>query len=394
MLTRKDIKGLTIREKPYLVCDSTNLYLEVAPTGRMSWVFRRRLKGLPPQKKVLGRYPEMDLFQARAARDAMMAEARREQRKAETNSKTFEELAEMWLDARVRGLTSRKHTERQESRLRIYVYPYIKDMLIADLTSPMIYEIEQRIEKTDKIELAHRVVGMIGQILRFGIPIGVSPNGDVTRDLKDSMKPLEVTPRAHLEKTDEVAGLMRAIDSLPWGLPKAGLMLQAYTLTRPAEVRQSRWDEIDLNRAVWRIPAKKMKEKHPHLVPLARQVVELLQKIKNTIGEGSPWVLHALRSRERPMSDGTLLAALRRLGYSKEEMCVHGFRAIGSTLLNEHQWSPDVVETQLAHLDKDTVRIAYNYAQYLGPRIKMMQWYADYLDALRDGRPEPKMPNL
>ncbi|WP_302294524.1 tyrosine-type recombinase/integrase [Pyramidobacter piscolens] len=392
MLTRKDIKGLTIRERPYLVHDSMNLYLEVAPTGRMSWVFRRRLKGLPPQKKVLGRYPEMDLFQARATRDAMMAKARKEQHKAETNGKTFEELAEMWLDARVRGLTTEKHTARQESRLRTYVYPYIKDMLIADLTSPMIYEIEQRIEKTDKIELAHRVVGMIGQILRFGIPIELSPNGDVTRDLKDSMKPLEVTPRAHLEKPDEVAGLMRAIDSLPWELPKAGLMLQAYTLARPVEVRRSRWDEIDLDRALWRIPAKKMKEKHPHLVPLARQVVELLRKIRNTISEDSPWVLHALRSRERPMSDGTLLATLRRLGYSKEEMSVHGFRSIGSTLLNEHQWAPDVVETQLAHLDKDTVRIAYNYAQYLGPRISMMQWYADYLDALRDGRPEPEMP--
>ena len=350
------------------------------------------MKGLPPQKKVLGRYPEMDLFQARATRDAMMAKARKEQHKAETNGKTFEELAEMWLDARVRGLTTEKHTARQESRLRTYVYPYIKDMLIADLTSPMIYEIEQRIEKTDKIELAHRVVGMIGQILRFGIPIELSPNGDVTRDLKDSMKPLEVTPRAHLEKPDEVAGLMRAIDSLPWELPKAGLMLQAYTLARPVEVRRSRWDEIDLDRALWRIPAKKMKEKHPHLVPLARQVVELLRKIRNTISEDSPWVLHALRSRERPMSDGTLLATLRRLGYSKEEMSVHGFRAIGSTLLNEHQWAPDVVETQLAHLDKDTVRIAYNYAQYLGPRISMMQWYADYLDALRDGRPEPEMP--
>ena len=392
MLTRKDIKGLAIREKPYLVHDSANLYLEVAPTGRMSWVFRRRLKGLPPQKKVLGRYPEMDLFQARATRDAMMAEARKEQHKAGTNGKTFEELAEMWLDARVRGLTTEKHTARQESRLRTYVYPYVKDTLIADLTSPMIYEIEQRIEKTDKIELAHRVVGMIGQILRFGIPIELSPNGDVTRDLKDSMKPLEVTPRAHLEKPDEVAGLMRAIDSLPWELPKAGLMLQAYTLARPVEVRRSRWDEIDLDRALWRIPAKKMKEKHPHLVPLARQVVELLRKIRNTISEDSPWVLHALRSRERPMSDGTLLATLRRLGYSKEEMSVHGFRSIGSTLLNEHQWAPDVVETQLAHLDKDTVRIAYNYAQYLGPRISMMQWYADYLDALRDGRPEPEMP--
>jgi integrase len=186
-----------------------------------------------------------------------------------------------------------------------------------------------------------------------------------------------------------VGELMRRIESLKWSVQSAGLRLLAYTFVRPGELRGATWDEIDLDATTWRIPAERMKMRRPHIVPLARQTVELLRDLRDGLSAGSPYVLHGVRSLLIPINKTMLTKSLRLLGYSPAEMSAHGFRATASTLLNEIGWPPDAIEAQLAHSVGGTVRAVYNHAQYLPVRRVMMQWYADYLDALRDGRPAP-----
>ena len=379
MLTEKDVRTLKPGVNRYEVCDTANLYLRVSPTGRKTWIFRKQ--GAKGSKTTLGVWPQMSLFAARAARDDAAGKV------AYTGTKTtFRELAERFLNAHLRRTASEGHVEKIEHRLSRYIYPEIGDTDVAAVTSPKVYEISALAEQDGHIELAHRIIGLVGQILRFGIPLGLVPQGDVTRDLRGSLSAIVTRSRAHLETPAEVGRLMRRIDELPWKMTKAGLLIQAYTLVRPGELRHALWDEIDLASATWRIPAEKMKMRRPHIVPLSRQVVGVLERIKRTMAEDSPFVLHGIRSKTRPLSDMALLSALRDMGYEKDEMSVHGFRSIASTLLNENGWAPDAIEAQLAHATSGTVRGTYNYAQYLPVRREMMQWYADYLDALRDGR--------
>ena len=385
MITEKIARELRPREKPYVMCDSGGLYLSVAKSGRKTWMYRRQRRGQSAQVITLGVYPEMSVYAARLARDEAAGAVLREA----AGTITFKALADRWLDAIPRRTCTPRHVERTETRLRLHILPVIGARDVATLTSPEIYELVRGIEADGRVELAHRLVGLIGQILRFGIPLGLVPQGDVTRDLRGSLAAIHATPRAHLEKPTEVGELMRRIQMLPTGMTRAGLMLQAYTLVRPGELRHALWDEIDLTGATWRIPAEKMKMRRPHIVPLSRQVVEIMTSLRCSLSAESPLVLHALRSQTRPMADMTLLSALRDLGYDRDQMSVHGFRAIGSTLLNETGWPPDAIEAQLAHYVGGTVRAAYNYAQYLPVRRVMMQWYADYLDALRDGQPVP-----
>ena len=385
MLTDKNVRDAKAREKEYRLCDAHGLYLRIAPSGRKTWIYRRQGK-TGSQSQTLGVWPAMSLYQARLARD----EAAGKVAQVCADSITFRVLAERFLDAILRRSCTERHVERIEYRLKRYIYPEIGDAAVDTLTSPRIYQMIVDVERDGHVEEAHRIVGLVGQVLRYGI--GLAPQGDITRDLRGSIAPIRSTPRAHLETPAEVAQLMRRIDVMPWRMTKAGLLLQAYTLVRPGELRHALWDEIDMAAGVWRIPAEKMKMRRPHIVPLSRQVVEILARVRATLSAENALVLHSIRSQTRPMSDMTLLSALRDLGYERNEMSVHGFRSIGSTLLNEAGWSPDAIEAQLAHYVGGTVRAAYNHAQYLPVRRQMLQWYADYLDALRDGQPTPAMP--
>ena len=388
MLTDKTVREL--RPKPgstYMVCDARGLYIRVAPTGRKTWVFRRQSRG-DTHMQVIGVWPEMSTYQARVARDEAAGKIRQDA----AGVMTFRELAERFMNASMRRSCTERHIERIEHRLRTYIYPVIGAVDVSTLTSPAIYRIVAAVEHDGYVELAHRIVGLIGQVLRYGIPLGLVPQGDVTRDLRGSLATINSTPRAHLETPAEVGQLMRRIDVLPWSMRRAGLLLQAYTLVRPGELRGATWDEIDMDSAVWRIPAERMKMRRTHLVPLSRQVMEILQRLRTSLSAESPLVLHGIRSQTRKLSDMTLLSALRDLGYERHQMSVHGFRSVGSTLLNECGWPPDAIEAQLAHSTAGTVRAVYNYAQYMPVRTVMLQWYADYLDALRDGQPKPPIP--
>jgi integrase len=218
-----------------------------------------------------------------------------------------------------------------------------------------------------------------GQVFRYGVATG-RVERDVTADLKGALSDVPEKHYPTITAPEEIGGLMRAIDGLNGSLGvRLALKLQAYTFVRPGELRKAEWKEIDLDKAEWRIPPARMKMKRLHIVPLSTQALDVLRELRLFTGE-MKYLFPTFRSTERPMSDATVNAALRRLSYKQDVFTGHSFRSMASTILNEHQFNRDWIERQLAHVEGNSVRAAYNYADYLPERRKMMQWWADWLD--------------
>jgi integrase len=256
--------------------------------------------------------------------------------------------------------------------------------LIAAITAQELLAVLRRIEARGKHETAHRVRALAGRVLRYAVATGRAQH-DVAADLKDALAPVKSKNFASVLDPVRVGELMRAIDGYT-GHPVTALALKLAPLVfvRPGELRAAEWPEFDLPNAEWRIPGARMKMGEPHVVPLARQALAILRELQ-PFARGGRYLFPSLRTRDRPMSNNTINAALRRLGYSSEEQTGHGFRSMASTLLNEQGFPPDVIELQLAHAERNKVRAAYNKAQRLPERRKMMQAWADYLDGLRAG---------
>jgi integrase len=252
------------------------------------------------------------------------------------------------------------------------------------LTAPELLGVFRRLERRGKHETAHRAKQRVGQVVRYAIASGRAER-DPTADLRGALAPVTVTNRAAITDPREVAQLLRALHGYR-GHPvvEAALNLAPLVFVRPGELRAAEWAEIDLDAAEWRIAAHRMKMRQQHLVPLADQAVAILRDIWPLTGRGR-YVFPSPRTAERPLSDNAITAALRRIGYTGEQMSWHGFRAMASTLLNELGFPPDIIELQLAHQERNEVRAAYNRAQRLDERRKMMQAWADYLDGLRTG---------
>ncbi len=234
-------------------------------------------------------------------------------------------------------------------------------------------------------EKAHRTLQFVGQVFRFAIANQLLKS-DPTRDLRGALSGRKPKHHAAILEPKLVGELLRAIDGY-LGQPITLLAMQRspYVFARPGELRRAEWTEIDLEQAVWRIPASKMKGRLEHAVPLSRQAVAMLEQARGITGDGR-YVFPSIRTPARPMSENTVNAALRRLGYTNDDMTAPGFRAMASTLLNESgKWSPDAIERSLAHKDKDAVRAAYHRGAHWNERVEMAQWWADYLDRLRRG---------
>lgn len=263
-----------------------------------------------------------------------------------------------------------------------FVLPHIGSRPIHKITPAEVLGALRPIEARGKHETAHRTKQYVGQIFRYAVATSRAER-DITADLRGALTP--ATTKNHAAVTDPAAigALLRAIDGYS-GQPvtHAALMLAPLVFVRPGELRQAEWSEIDLDVGEWRIPARKMKMRELHIVPLSRQAAEILRSLRQLTGVGQ-YVFPSLRSKERPMSENTINGALRRLGYSNDEMTGHGFRAMASTCLNEQGWHPDVIELQLAHAERNKVRAAYNRAAHIAERRKMMQSWADYLDLQR-----------
>ena len=389
ILSDTRIRAAKPMERPYKLFDERGLYLLVTPTGNRLWRLRYRMGALE-KLLALGAYPDVPLKRAREKRD----EARKliadgidpnAKRKAERSAQaeTFEAVANEWLELHKSSLAP-ETIPMLGTRLRSFLYPYIGSRPVADIRAQELLAVLRRIEARGRHETAHRVRALAGRVLRYAVATGRAPH-DVAADLKDALAPVKSKNFASVTDPRRVGELMRAIHGYG-GHPVTALALKLAPLVfvRPGELRAAEWSEFDLENADWRIPAARMKMREPHVVPLSRQALAILRELQ-PLARGGRYLFPSLRTRDRPMSDNTINAALRRLGYTSEEQTGHGFRSMASTLLNEQGFPPDVIELQLAHAERSKVRAAYNKAQRLPERRKMMQAWADYLDGLRAG---------
>jgi integrase len=278
---------------------------------------------------------------------------------------------------------SEKHSKTVISRLENNIFPWLGKTEVGDISASMLLDVLKRIESRGAIETAHRVKQICGQVFRYAIATGRAER-DPCVDLKGALAPTRAKSMATITDPKKIGELMRVISGYEGNLiTRCALKLAPLVFVRPGELRHAEWYEIDLDLAQWKIPADKMKMRQVHIVPLSKQALAIFYELKPLTGSGK-FVFPSLRSGSRPMSNNTINAALRRMGYSKEELTGHGFRSMASTLLHENGWKTDVIERQLAHAESNSVKRAYNHAQHLPEREKMMQWWADYLEKLSD----------
>ena len=401
MLTDLKIKTLKPREKLYRVGDALGLCIEVPPSGALRWRYRYRFGG-KFKMMGLGVYPRITLAEARRRlHDARELLSRgidpSAERQAIKQSKIEDAIAVEVAESNTFGVVAREWMAAQEvaevtamkSRwiINTFLLPALVHRPIAEITPRELLTVLREVEKTGKIETAKRARVKAGQIFRWAILEGRAET-DPTASLRGALKTPKVKHHAAITDPARMGELLRAIDGfIGWPATMYALRLAPLVFVRPGELRHARWPEIDLDGAIWRIPAERMKMKAAHLVPLSTQAVAILHELKPYTGdgEGNAYLFPSVRTPFRPMSENTITAALRRLGYSGDEMTGHGFRSMAATRLNEMGWRADAVERQLAHAESNKVREAYtSAAQYLDERTKMMQAWADYLDKLKN----------
>lgn len=398
-------------EKPFKMADGGGLYLLVNKSGRY-WRYNYRFDG-KFKTMALGIYPDVPLA-SRTEKDKITgkvkkivgarekhADARKllaagidpsterknqKQAKAAASANSFEAVARKWY-TKAYADKAQSTREKTMTRLQQDVFPVIGSMPVAAIEPVHIRTIIERIERRGALDIAKRVFNYVGRVLRYA-----DSEGLVVRDVSASIDLKLILPSRdtahHAALTDPVAvgGLMRAIDSFTGSfITVCALKLSALSFVRPGELRHAEWAEFDLDNATWNIPGRKMKMKADHIVPLSRQAVNILRELHKMTGSGK-YVFPSERGKSANMSENTLNAALRRLGYTKEEMTAHGFRAMARTILDEVlNFRPDFIEHQLAHAVKDPNGRAYNRTAHLPERRKMMQQWADYLDKLKIG---------
>jgi integrase len=381
--------------KPYKLADERGLFLLVSPNGSKWWRLKYRIDG---KEKLLslGVYPDVGLKDARERRDearkqiadgidpSLMRQAHKAA-KLERATNSFEAVSREW-HAKCSPSWSEGYSSKRLRILENDVFPWLGARPIAEIKAVELLNVLRRIEGRGAIEVAHRVRATCGRIFRYAIATQRAER-DWAADLRgpDVLKSVKVKHHASFKEPKEIGPFLRDLAAYK-GSPvtKAALQLAPLVFLRPGELRHAEWSEIDLDNAEWRIAAEKMKGKNPHIVPLSTQSVSVLRELRPITGEGR-YAFPSVRTLDRPMSENTVNAALRRLGYERDEMTGHGFRSMASTLLNENGWNRDAIERQLAHKERNEVRDAYNAAKYLPERRKMMQWWADYLDKLAAG---------
>jgi integrase len=391
-LTDTAIRNARPGDRPRKLFDGDGLYLYLSTTGHRAWRFKYYIEG---REKHLhfGRYPEISLKAARERR----LEARRAletgndpgvilQAERAARSATFEALAMEWLRMQRNRLTLKTY-ENKRDRFVAFVFPYLGKRPIASIKPLDVLEVLKRIEERGRHETAHRVRSECGNVFRYAVVTGRADR-DPTVDLRGAIAAVVRRNRPAIVDPPRIGELMRAIAGYRGDVSSEfALKLLPLTFVRPGELRLAEWAEFNLKAAEWRIPAERMKMRELHVVPLSSQALALLKDLHVLTGTGG-LVFPSIRSRDRAISDNTLNAALRRLGFAGDEMVAHGFRSMASTCLNEQGWHPDLIELQLAHAERNESRGAYNRAQRLPERRKMMQAWADYLDGLRLADPQ------
>lgn len=393
MLTIKEIEAAKPKDKPYKLFDGLGLYLEVMPTGAKYWRLKYRVEG-KEKRLALGVYADVRPQEARdkteEARKLIKAgidpseDRKASKRAAEVaGANTFEAVAREWLDGRKSHVAEAQHIKTL-ARLENDVFPWMGKRPIAEIDAPEILTVLRRIDERGARYSAHRVRSEISRAFRYAIATGRAKS-DPARDLIGAIPPPVEKHFAAITEPAKVGEMLRAFDAFTGTFPvQCALRLAPMLFVRPGELRQAEWADIDLERAEWRYRVSKTNT--DHLVPLSRQTLDILRELHALTGQGR-YVFPGARTATRPMSDATLNAALRRLGYdTKEEITGHGFRAMARTILHEelHQ-KPEVIEHQLAHAVADTLGTAYNRTKFIAERRAMMQTWADYLSKLKVG---------
>lgn len=386
--------------KPKRMADGGGLYLEVMPNGSRYWRLKYRYAG-KENRLALGVYPEVSLKDARERRDAARrllregvdpAVARRAAKMAQAGGDSFEALAREWLE-QTNGKRVANTNKTIKVRLEADLLPWLGKRPVNEIKAPELLAVLRRVEARGSLIVAKRLRQIAGQIFRYAVATGRAerdPSGDLRGALKS---PGAERHHAALTTPAEVGALMRAIDGYQGQfITRCALQLSPMLFVRPGELRSAEWSEFDLEACEWRIPGEKMKMRQAHIVPLSSQAVAVLKDLMPLTGQGiagkpdAPiYVFPGARTRTRPMSNNTVNAALRRIGYTGDQMTAHGFRATARTLLAEQGWQPDAIERQLAHKASGPLGAAYDRAQYLAERRRMMQAWADYLDSLKRG---------
>ena len=374
--------------------DGGGLQLWVQPSGSKLWNLAYRFAG-KQRKLAIGSYPGIGLKEARAKREEAKklltsgfdpSQQKRLGKLASESQKadTFEAISREVLEKKRREGKSETTVCKVEWLFDLAI-PALGPRPIAEITAPEVLAVLRQVEVGGRLETARRLRAIIGQAFRFAVATGRTMS-DPTSALRGALAAPVVQHRAAIVEPVPFGALLRAIDGYDGTLVvRSALQLLALTFTRPGELRLATWKEFDLDAGVWTIPANRMKMRRPHRIPLASQTISVLEELRTLTGQFE-LLFPGVRSPSRPLSENTLNAALRRLGYAKDDMSSHGFRAAASSLLNEcGKWNADAIEAQLAHVEANAVRKAYARAEYWAERVEMMAYWADRLDELRRG---------
>ncbi|MBA3755174.1 MAG: tyrosine-type recombinase/integrase [Nitrosomonas sp.] len=390
-LTDPEIKAAKPKEKPYSLPDGHGLVLLVQPSGAKWWRYRYRFNATAKMLS-LGTYPEVTLKEARnqqahfkelQAHNIDPSQHRQEQKQLEAIAaeNSFESIARLWW-TQWSAARNQRHADYVIRRLDADIFPSIGRKPVAELTAPMLLMAIKKIEARGALDIAKRALTTCNQIMRYAVAHGLAERNPAA-DIKpsDVLKPTKKTNYASLDQKElpELLQKIETYDGQP--LTKLAMKLMAFTFVRTTELIGARWDELELDNKLWRIPAERMKMKTPHIVPLSDQSIAVLEKIKS-LAVDQVLLFPSERRNGKSMSNNTILYALYRLGYHSR-MTGHGFRGIASTILHERGYNHEHIELQLAHTERNQVSASYNHALYLEPRARMMQDWADYLEAIK-----------
>lgn len=390
MLTTVAIKNLKPKGKLYRVTDESGLCLEVTPTGQKLWRWRYRYLG-KSQMISLGSFPAVSLLQARKGRDdarSLLTSGKHPAREKKSrklramyeNNNTFERIAREWLGKR-HSLLNKKYADQCLTRMEQHIFPVIGSLPVTEISTPDVVRAVEKLADRGTVETAKRMKQLISQTFRYAVQKGICLYNPAA-DLRDVLPATTEKHHACIPLSELPTLLIAMKDFQGSELTRSAMQLLALTFVRTNELIGARWSEIDWDRREWLIPTERMKMKRPHTVPLSSQALSILQNLHEITGHHE-YIFFSPCSKSKHLSNGAVLMALRRMGYERR-MTGHGFRTLASTILNENGYKPDWIEKQLAHEDSDKIRSAYNRAEYLLERRKMMQDYADLLDQIRN----------
>lgn len=382
--------------------DGGGLFLYITPEGKKSWRLAYRFMG-KQKLLVIGPYPAISLKEARERREAAKkllvdnidpstAKQEAKQQAASAAKNSFEAVAREWVEKQS-GKWLPKSKEHVVARLEQYVLPYIGKRPIKSITAPELLAVLRKMESSGMVTSAHIVRSECGRIFRYAIATGRAER-DVAADLRGAIAPMPAVK--HFPAITDPRAIGKLLNDLENAsctfVMRCALRLAPLLFVRANELTGAEWSEVDLEAAEWRLPASKMKMRQAHIVPLSRQAVAILRELHSLTGQGR-YLFPARNNPEKHMLNGSPVLALRTMGYSKEEMTFHGFRAMASTTLHERGYNRDWIERQLAHAERNGVRASYNHAEYLPERRKMMQDWSDLLDSLREKAQQEQVEN-